>query len=451
MLKIGQVVQGTIKEYNEQLAGILYAQKDVVYVKQAMKGETVKVKIIKKSQNTYIGELISVIKKEKGRCDAPCSIYNRCGSCHLMHMNYEQQLKEKKDVMIKMVKKSQVSHLRVHDVVGMKHPYNYRNKMIIGFQKDKQRKIRAGFYEEYSHNIIPYQSCMLHDEECDRIIQTIAGLMEKFRVEPYNEDKRTGLLRHVLIRRGEVSKQIMVVLVLNSNVFASRKNFVQELLKKHPSITTVVQNVNTRKTSIVLGDQERVLHGKGYIEDVLCGLTFRISPKSFYQINHAQTEVLYEKGISLLQLKGRERLLDAYCGIGTIGMVASKQAKEVVGVELNKDAVEDAKRNAIANKISNVRFICDDAGKYMVKCANSKQRFDAVMMDPPRSGSTKEFMDSVIKLNPNKIVYISCNPYTQIRDLEYFNKKGWVAKDMYLFDLFPQTNHVESIVLLQRK
>lgn len=449
MLKIGQIVQGTIKEYNDQMAGVLYVQKDCVIVKQAMKQEQVKVKILKKSGNVYIGELIQILTKQKGRCEAPCGIYKRCGSCHLMHMPYEEQLKLKKQQMVDLVKKSKVSHIRVHDVVGMEEPYHYRNKMIIGFQKDKQRKIKAGFYEEFSHHIVPYQACLLHNEECDRIIQTIVSLMEKFRIEPYNEDHRTGLLRHVLIRYGEVSKQIMVVLVLNSQVFASRKNFVQELLKAHPSITTIVQNVNTRKTSVVLGDQERVLYGKGFIEDVLCGLKFRISPKSFYQINHAQTERLYEKGLSLLKLTGKERLLDAYCGIGTIGMAAASRVKEVIGVELNKDAVEDARRNAVANQIRNVKIICDDATEYMRK--GKQHKFDVVMMDPPRSGSTEAFMDSVMRLNPKSVVYISCNPYTQVRDLEYFHKRGWIAKDMYLYDLFPQTNSVESVCLIVRK
>ena len=333
----------------------------------------------------------------------------------------------------------------------MEEPWHYRNKMIIGFQRDKQRRIQAGFYEEFSHRIIPYKRCPLHPEICDDIIAGIVELMGKLRIEPYDEDKRRGLMRHVVVRYGAVSRQIMIVLVLNSNVFPARKNFIQELRSRYPQITTIVQNVNTRKTSVVLGDEERVLYGPGYIEDVLCGMTFRISAKSFYQINHEQTEVLYQRSVELLKLNGRETVLDAYCGIGTIGMYVSRFVKQVIGVEINGDAVKDARINAKINQINNIRFVCDDAGRFMSRLAAEKKRLDVVIMDPPRSGSSEEFIKSLVRMKPSQVLYISCNPQTQMRDLQVFERMGYrVQGKLVPVDMFPHTVHVESIVLLSK-
>lgn len=450
MLSINKIVSGRIHALEENGYGVLYIQRDRVFVKGVLPQEEVKVKIIKKLRDGYVGSVIEIIKKDKGRVKSNCGIYEKCGSCHLLHCSYAQQLELKKSQIEKELRSSSLSNIKVHDVVGMKHPYAYRNKIIVGFTKGKDCKVHAGFYEEYSHKIIPFEHCLLHDESCDKIIQSICGLMEKQRIEPYDEDRRRGFLRHVIIRKGTVSKQIMVVLVVNASTFPARKNFVQGLLKLHPEITTIVQNVNSRKTSIVLGNEERVLYGKGYIEDTLCGYTFRISAKSFYQINHDQCEVLYEKALSLCELKGQERLLDAYCGIGTIGMYASRFVKEVTGVELNKDAVQDAKNNAKLNQIKNIRFVAEDAGKFMVKVASQRQKYDVVIMDPPRSGSTREFMDACAKLSPKQILYISCDPMTQIRDLEYFKKLGYSTKDMYLVDMFPNTQHVETVCLMSK-
>lgn len=450
MLKLNATIQGVISSFSENGYGICMVQKDKVFVKNALPNESVKIKIMKKLKDGYVGNVVEVLKQDKGRCKSGCSIYDRCGSCHLLHCSYARQLELKQSELIKEVKKAGLN-LKVHPVMGMEHPYAYRNKMIVGFQKDRNRKIQAGFYEEFSHNIIPFTHCLLHDENCDQIIQTMVSLMEKMRIDPYVEDRRSGILRHVLLRKGVVSNQIMVVLVLASNTFPARKNFVDALRKAHPEITTIVQNVNTRKTSVVLGDEERVLFGKGFIEDTLCGYRFKISAKSFYQINHDQCEVLYEKALSLCSLQGNEVLLDAYCGIGTIGMYASKFVKQVIGVELNKQAVEDAKDNATRNKISNIQFYSDDAGAFMEKRASKRERVDVVVMDPPRSGSTPQFMNACAKLHPKQIVYISCDPMTQIRDLKFFKKLGYQTQDMYLVDMFPNTMHVESIALLSRE
>ena len=267
----------------------------------------------------------------------------------------------------------------------------------------------------------------------------------------FDEDTGYGFLRHVLVRTAHATGEIMVVLITASPVFPSKNNFVKALRKVHPEITTVVQNVNGRDTSMVLGEKEHVLYGPGFIVDVLCGKKFRISSKSFYQINPVQTEKLYNLAIEAAGLTGKETVVDAYCGIGTIGIVAASAAKEVIGVELNKDAVRDAVTNAKANGEKNIRFYNNDAGKFMVQMASQNAHADVVFMDPPRSGSTEEFMDAVAILNPDRVVYVSCNPETLARDLAYFKKKGYRTEKAWAVDQFPATSHVETVCLLSRK
>ena len=266
----------------------------------------------------------------------------------------------------------------------------------------------------------------------------------------FDEDTGYGFLRHVLVRIAHATGEIMVVLITASPVFPSKNNFVKALRKVHPEITTVVQNVNDRNTSMVLGEKEHVLYGPGFIVDVLCGKKFRISSKSFYQINPVQTEKLYNLAIEAAGLTGKELVVDAYCGIGTIGIVAASAAKEVIGVELNKDAVRDAVTNAKVNGEKNIHFYNNDAGKFMVQMASQNAHADVVFMDPPRSGSTEEFMDAVAILNPDRIVYVSCNPETLARDLAYFKKKGYRAEKAWAVDQFPMTGHCETVVLLSK-
>lgn len=379
-----------------------------------------------------------------------CPIYQRCGSCHLLHLTYEEQLKWKKYSIIELLKRNGLNHIVVHDVVGMDHPFAYRNKVIIGFQKDRKRKTIAGFYEEESHRIVPFQDCLLQDQKSNELIHVITELVNQMHIEPYLEDQRRGVLRHVLIRRGFASDQTMVVFVTNTSMFAGSRNLVNALRKRCPYVTTIVQNVNTRKTSIVLGNQEKVLFGKGYIEDELCALRFRISPKSFYQINHEQCERLYAKAKELIKPKKQEVVLDAYCGIGTIGMSMAKDFGKVYGVEVNQDAIKDAKINASINQMKNMEFICADAGYYMNEMANQGMKLDALIMDPARAGSDEKFLNAAVKAKPKRIVYISCNPETQARDLKFLLKKGYETKNLYLYDLFPNTMHIESICLLER-
>jgi len=276
-------------------------------------------------------------------------------------------------------------------------------------------------------------------------------MLKSFKIRTYDEDTGYGLLRHVLIRRGFTTGEIMVVLVTASPVFPSKNNFVKALREKHPEITTIVQNLNNRGTSMVLGDKEHVMYGKGYIEDVLCGCRFRISSRSFYQVNPVQTERLYAKAIELAALTGKETVLDAYCGIGTIGIIAARHAGQMIGVELNGDAVRDAIQNAKCNEIKNIRFYCNDATKFMMQMAAEGAALDVVFMDPPRSGSTEDFIRAVKAVKARRVIYVSCGPETLARDLEVFRKAGYEAKGAWVFDMFPETGHCECCVKLERK
>ena len=338
----------------------------------------------------------------------------------------------------------------VRPIIGMEEPYHYRNKVHAVFGLDRKNNPISGIYKEGTHRILPVDSCLIEDQKADEIIVTIRSMLRSFKIRVFDEDTGYGLLRHVLIRRGFTTGEILVVLVTASPVFPSKNNFVKALREKHPEITTIVQNINGRSTSMVLGDKEHVLYGKGYIEDELCGLRFRISSRSFYQINSVQTEKLYGKAMELAELTGKETVLDAYCGIGTIGLIASKHAGKVIGVELNQDAVRDAVQNAKKNGITNAQFFCNDAGRFMSHMAARGESADVVFMDPPRSGSTEEFIDSVALMQPKWVVYISCGPDTLARDLRMFAKHGYKAKEAWPVDLFGWTEHVETVVLLSQ-
>ena len=376
-----------------------------------------------------------------------CSYAKKCGGCRYQGIPYEKQLQEKERNIKKLLK----SYGKVHTIAGMENPYHYRNKVHAVLKHMRNGDVISGIYEEGTHKVVPVECCQIEDQEADQVIQTIRKLAKSFKIKIYNEDSGYGTLRHVLVRTGRKTGEMLVVLVAASPVFPSKNNFVKALRKEHPSVTTVVLNVNDRNTNMVLGDRNIVLYGKGYIEDELCGCRFRISPNSFYQVNPQQTEYLYGKAIELAGLSGKERVIDAYCGIGTIGLIAASGAKEVIGVELNKDAVRDAVVNSKINGIRNVKFYQKDAGDFLVEMAAQGEKADVVFMDPPRAGSSEAFMSSVIQMGPEKVVYISCNPQTLARDLEYFTKNGYQAEGIWPVDLFPFTSHCEVITLLEKK
>lgn len=392
-------------------------------------------------------------KRDGGRSDwkrhDSCPLARACGGCQLQDLRYQDQLLWKQDAV-----EDVLGHLGpVAPIIGMKNPVHYRNKVQAVFGRDREGRIISGIYQPGTHRIVPVRDCMIEDETADRIIGTVRTLMKTFRIDPYDEDFQTGCIRHVLVKRGFSSGQVMVVLVVGTPQIPSKADFINILRQRHPEITTILLNFNDQHTSMVLGDEpERVLYGPGYIEDRLCGLTFRISAKSFYQVNPIQTKALYEIAMRMARLTGKESVIDAYCGTGTIGLVAARNgAAHVLGVELNSDAVHDAVANARRNGIENAEFVCDDAGKYLKRLAAEKQHVDVVFLDPPRAGSDEQFLAALIRLAPDTVVYISCNPLTLERDLRYLLRFGpYEVKGIQPVDLFPHTEHVESVVLMSR-
>ena len=374
----------------------------------------------------------------------------KCGGCPMLGLDYAEQLKQKEAAVRKLVGK----YGPVAPIRGAENPCHYRNKVISTFAAGPGGKLVSGIYAAGTHKVLPVESCLLQDEVLDTVMQAVRAAASTCRYQPYNEDKGTGLLRHCLLRRGVVSGQVMVVLVTAQPVLPGAKNFVRALLaeaeKRHVPVTTVVQNYNPRRTSVVLGEEEKTLYGKGFILDTLCGKTYALSPRSFYQINHDQTEVLYGLAVEAARLTGKEVVLDAYCGIGTIGLTASGRAKQVVGVELNRDAVRDAIGNAKHNNVKNARFFAADATQWITEAAAAGQRADVIFMDPPREGSTPQFIESVARMAPKRVVYVSCNPETMARDLALLTAKGYRAEGFTPVDLFPQTAHCETVVLLSK-
>ena len=375
-----------------------------------------------------------------------CPYEKKCGGCKYQGIPYEKQLKEKEKKVRKLLK----DYGKPEPILGMEDPYYYRNKVHATYKHMRNGDIAVGRYEESSHRLVPIESCQIEDQKADEVIQTIRKLAKSFKIKIFNEDSGYGLLRHVLIRTGRKTGEMLVVLVVASPVFPSKNNFVKALRKEYPEITSIVLNINDKKTSMILGERNIVLYGKGYIEDVLCGCRFRISPESFYQINPSQTEKLYKTAIRLGGITKNDVVIDAYCGIGTIGIALSSHAKKVIGVELNPQAIKDAQTNADLNHIKNIQFVNEDAGDFLVRYAEGG-RADIVIMDPPRSGSTPEFLQSLLQIKPKRIVYISCNPETQVRDVCVLQKGGYKVEKCEGYDMFPHTFHIENVVLMTLK
>ncbi len=388
----------------------------------------------------------AVQKPEKSEEKSRCPYSRKCGACQMIDMPYKTQLNKKHARVQELLE----PYTRVESFMGMESPEHYRCKVHAVFTHDKKGNPQSGIYREGTHEVVPIDKCLLEDEKADAIIASIKGMLRSFKIKTFDEDNGYGLLRHVLIRIGKNTGEIMVVLVTVSPIFPSKNNFVKALLKEHPEITTIVLNVNDKQTSMILGDKEKPMYGPGFIYDICCGMKFKISPKSFYQVNPVQTEVLYNTALDMADLKGDEVALDCYSGVGTIGIIASSRVKEVISVELNKDAVKDAILNAKINEVKNITFYQNDATVFMQQMAESGDKVDLVFMDPPRSGSTPEFIKSLLSLSPKKVVYISCSPDSLANDLKLITKGGYKVKRAVPVDMFPFTRGIETVVLLTK-
>lgn len=379
---------------------------------------------------------------------ALCPYAKKCGGCQYTDMPYEKQLAKKQRQVETLLKEFG----KVRPIIGMADPTHYRNKVHAVFDFQKGRGIVTGIYQERSHRVVPVSGCLLEHEKAGAVVASVRELAKSFKLKTYDEDSGYGLLRHVLVRVGQATGEVMVVLVLSSPIFPSKNHFVRELCKLHPEIVTIVVNVNNKKTSMVLGEKEQVIYGKGYIEDELLGKRFQISPKSFYQVNTLQAEALYRKAASYAALTGKELALDAYCGIGSIALTAAAGARKVIGVELNPDAVRDAIGNAKRNQMEHVDFYQNDAGRFLTQVADAGEKVDVVFLDPPRDGSTEEFLEAMLRMAPKRIVYISCNPETLARDLRHLTGQGrYRMVEATPIDMFPFTEHCEVACLLKRE
>lgn len=414
-------------------------------------GEKGAIELVFKARETA-AKLVSIEEASEQRKAVECPMYETCGGCQVLHLCYEGQLAWKQKKIEELFPEEKKQGL-IRPIIAMEHPWQYRHKVYASFAKGKKGELIAGIYEENSHRVVQTKSCLIQHPLANEIIAFLAELMKKRKIPAFNEDTGNGVLRHVYIRVGRKTGQVMVVLVTGCKEFQEKNIVVEELRRKFPQITTIIHNINSSKSSMVLGKKETVLYGSGTIEDELCGLKFDISSQSFYQINPVQTEKLYEAAVELAGLTGAETVLDAYCGIGTISMVAAKKAKEVIGVELNHTACLDARKNAKKNNCQNVRFISEDAGEYMVRLAKDKtaKKPEVVFLDPPRSGSDAKFLNSLAQMAPERVVYISCNPVTQKLDIDLLKKKGYRVEKMQAVDCFCHTYHVENIALLVRK
>ncbi|MCR5526933.1 MAG: 23S rRNA (uracil(1939)-C(5))-methyltransferase RlmD [Lachnospiraceae bacterium] len=387
------------------------------------------------------------ISKKRKKSKSRCPVFSLCGACSHIDVPYDEQLAAKHRTLINLLGK----YGKVDAVVGMKDPYHYRCKVNAVLLQKHDGTIEPGNYSEGTHRIVPIEKCYIEDAKADKIIVDTAKLMKSFKMKIYNDRNGYGNIRYIMVRMGKQTGEVMVIIVTRSPIMPSKNNFVKALLKEHPEVTTIVQNINDRTDSMILGKRNVVLYGKGYIEDKLCGKKFRISPNSFYQVNPVQTELLYRKAIEVAGITKKDTVVDAYCGTGTIGIIASDKAGSVIGAELNADAVRDARENAKINDIKNISFVSDDAGDFLERYYEDGHKADVVIMDPPRAGSSEKFLTTLLELEPERISYVSCNPITLERDLAFLTRaKKYKVDSITPFDMFPFTDNIETVCLLSK-
>ena len=426
--------------------GIAKIDSFTIFIPNAIKGEKVKIIIVKVTASHAYGKIIEILNKSEHRVEVDCNTYKRCGGCVLRHMSYEKTLDLKRNIVENNFQKLKID-VNVNDTIGMKEPYHYRNKLKYPIGQDKNGNMIIGVYAERTHEIIPTDNCYIQNEEINKIANTVYEFLRDNKIQAYNEDTERGIVRHIIVKIGIKTNEVMIILVVNDTTIPLKKELIKYVLAKHKNVKTIVKNINTKKTNVILGGKNEVIYGDGYIYDYLEEYKFKISPMSFYQVNPIQTEVLYSKAIEYAKLKGNERVLDLYCGIGTIGIFAAKYAKEVYGIEIVEDAIKDAKQNAKINNIENIEFMVGDVGT-VLKARNNE--IDVVFVDPPRAGLDDNTVNKLLEIEAKKIVYISCSPATLARDVDILSKKYNVG-DVQPVDMFPYTSHIESVCLLKLK
>jgi 23S rRNA (uracil1939-C5)-methyltransferase len=422
-----------------------------IFVKNGLPGEKAKIKVIKVKKGYGYGRLMELYEQSPDRVEPSCPIYKQCGGCQLQHLSYEGQLRAKqKHVKEVMARIGKLENVIVHPVIGMKDPWRYRNKAQVPVG-EREGGLVAGFYQERSHEIINMDACLIQQEMNDIVVQTVKKICEKYKVPAYNEVTHKGVLRHIMARYGAATKEVMVVLITRTEELPHKKKIVQEIIDSVPNVKSIIQNINPKKTNVIMGDETKVLWGAEYIYDYIGDIEFAISARSFYQVNPEQTKVLYEKALEYAGLTGEETVIDAYCGIGTISLFLAKKAKKVYGVEVVPEAIEDAKRNAELNGITNVEFAVGEAEAVIPKWYEQGIHADCIVVDPPRKGCDETLLQTIIAMKPKRVVYVSCNPATLARDLRILEDGGYQTIEVQPVDMFPHTAHVESVAKLVLK
>lgn len=425
-----------------------------IFIEGALKGEKVKVRIVKVNKNFAYGKLMEVLEASEERVNPPCAIYKRCGGCKLQHASYKAQLDFKWDRVKDCVSKiGKLDPSIVKYPLGMENPWRYRNKvqLPIGLINGE---VKIGFFAPRSHDIIDMESCLIQDEIGDKVVKLTREWIEKFNIRPYNVDgeyDEKGIVRHIMIRRGFTTNEVMVVLVTNGEKLPHKEEFVDLMVKNIPGIKSVIQNINSKKTNVILGLESKTLWGEDTISDYIGDFRFNISPLSFFQVNPTQTEVLYGKALEYANLTGNEEVFDAYCGTGTITLFLSQKAKKVYGVEIIPQAIDNAWINAKENKVENVEFFVGESEVVIPDLINKGVKADVVVVDPPRKGCDKKLLDAITNIDAKKIVYVSCDPSTLGRDLKVLEENGYKTLEVQPVDMFPNTSHIENVAKLIRK
>ena len=422
-----------------------------IFIPGAIKGEKCKILIVKVNKTFAFGKLLEVLEKSKYRVQADCSTYKRCGGCSLRHIQYEETLKIKRDMVQNLVNKTLNTKLFVNKTIGMEEPYHYRNKLQYPVGLDKNDKPVIGVFANRTHEIIPVESCLIQNEKAEKVAKTVFEFIKENKITIYNEQTRKGTIRHIIVKIGIKTDEIMCIIVTNDEKIEKENELVDAITSEFPKIKTIVKNINNKNTNVILGDKNVVLYGDGYIYDKLGKYTFKISPMSFYQTNPIQTEVLYQKAIDFAKLDKEDILCDLYCGIGTIGIFASSNVKQVYGIEIVKEAVEAAKENAKINNVDNIEFIAGDVEKAFKDLIETRGiKPTAIIVDPPRRGLDETTINKILELEVEKLVYVSCNPATMVRDIKMMEAK-YEVKEIQPVDMFPFTSHVEVCALLELK
>lgn len=431
--------------------GIAKIDDFTIFISGAIKGEKVRIHILKVLKKYAYAKIVEIIEKSKYRVEEDCNTYKRCGGCNLRHIDYEETLNIKQKNVENLINKTfRDKKIKVQKVIGMGNPYNYRNKAQYPVGLNKLGEPIIGVFAQRTHEIIPMQKCFIQSEISEKIAFAIYKFIKEKNISVYNENTNEGIVRHIVIKVGLRTHEIMCILVLNGKKIPYEQELVEMLVKTY-NVKTVIKNINTKNTNVILGNENVVIHGDGYIYDILGDYTFKISPMSFYQINPVQAEVLYNIAIEMGNLSKEDILFDLYCGIGTIGIFASEYVKKVYGIEIVEQAIEDAKENAKINKINNIEFFAGDVEKIFTNLMEKKQVYpDIIIVDPPRKGLDSNTIENILAVNPKKVIYISCNPATMVRDMKLLEEKYEIG-DIQPVDMFPFTSHVECVAVLKLK